>query len=339
MGILLVAKNEFIRSLKYKKKLVLTVLLPVITIIVALGINSLMKPSINIGVIDKGSGNVYAKFKEKATSIKGLTIKEANEESINTDMILAKYSAVIQFNKDESFQVIGLDSKFKENIEQIMKDYFINGKLQGFEYDLSKMQSESMTVAQRGGGYMLLITIITCTLSACNLIKDQEDGTLKRFSVSYYRPITYILGTFSYNLLSTIVQIIISVIILTILPIDIGISGLQLLVIGLTIAIIASSLSCLIVNLCKTELQASLIASVVSVVMSLLGGSFLPLAKMPTVLKYVSNATITKWLVIFIEKIQKGVVNTTAFTPIEIILGLSLLMIIVSCKLGEKKFA
>ena len=160
MGILLVAKNEFIRSLRYKKKLILTVLIPVIAIIAALGINSLMKPSINIGVIDKGSGNVYKTFKEKAVSIKGLTIEKANEDSINTDMILAKYSAVIQFNKEESFQVICLDNKVKENIEQIMKSYFIKGKLQGFEDTLSKMQIESMTVAQRGGGFILLTLII-----------------------------------------------------------------------------------------------------------------------------------------------------------------------------------
>lgn len=336
MGILLVAKNEFVRSLKYKKKLVLTVLIPVIAVIVALGINSLMKPSINIGVIDNGSGKIYETFKEKAISIKGLTIKKANEDSINTDMILAKYFAVIQFNKDESFQVICLDNKVKDNMEQIMKGYFTNGKLHGFEDTLSKMQRESMTVAQRGGGYILLTLIITCTLSACNLIKDRDDGTIKRFSASPYKLIIYILGTFLYNLISTIVQIIISVIILTILPIDIGISGLQLFIIGLTIAIIASSLSCLIVNLCRTELQASLIASVVSLTMSLLGGSFLPLSKMPTVLKYASNVTVTKWLVIFIEKMQLGVVNTVAFIPIGIILGLSILMIVVACNLGEK---
>ena len=76
-------------------------------------------------------------------------------------MILAKYSAVIQLNKEESFQVICLDNKGKENIAQIMKSYFINGKLQGFEDTLSKMQSESMTVAQRGGGFILLTLIIT----------------------------------------------------------------------------------------------------------------------------------------------------------------------------------
>ncbi|MBU3187305.1 ABC transporter permease [Clostridium estertheticum] len=339
MGILLVVKNEFLKSLKYKKKLILTVLIPVIAVIAALGINSLMKPSINLGVIDKGSGNEYSRFKEKAVSIKGLTIKKANEDSINTDLILAKYSAVIQFNKDESFQVICLDNKVKENIEQIIKSYFANGDLHGLEDTLSEMLSESMTVAQRGGGYILLTLIITCTLSACNLIKDQKEGTLKRVFVSPYKPISYILGTFLYNLLNTIVQVIISVIIITILPIDIGISALQLLFIGLTIAIIATSLSCLIVNLCKTELQASLIASVVSVIMSLLGGSFLPLDKMPTLLKYVSNATITKWLVIFIEKIQQGVVKIDAFAPICIILGLSMLMLVVACKLGERKFA
>ena len=105
MGILIVVNNEFRRSLKYKKKLILGLLIPVISIIAAIAINSLMKPSINIGIINNGSGNIYEELKEESSSINGLDIKTANEESINTDMILGKYVAVIQLNKDESFKV------------------------------------------------------------------------------------------------------------------------------------------------------------------------------------------------------------------------------------------
>lgn len=52
MGIGIVIKNEFIRSLRYKKKLLLGLLIPVISIIAAISINSFMKPTINIGVIN-----------------------------------------------------------------------------------------------------------------------------------------------------------------------------------------------------------------------------------------------------------------------------------------------
>ncbi len=122
------------------------------------------------------------------------------------------------------------------------------------------------------------------------------------------------------------------------LPIDIGITEMQLLVIGFTIAIIAASLSSFIVALCKSDLQASIVASGTALIMSLLGGGFLPLDKMPTSLKYVSNVTITKWLVVFIKKIEQGVDNTDILVPMAIILCLSIIMVIGSCKLGEKKF-
>ena len=122
------------------------------------------------------------------------------------------------------------------------------------------------------------------------------------------------------------------------LPIDIGITGMQLLVIGFTIAIIATSLSSFIVALCKSDLQASIVASVIALIMSLLGGVFLPLDKMPTSLKYVSDVTITKWLVVFIKKIEQGVDSTDILVPMAIILCLSIIMVIGSYKLGEKKF-
>ncbi|QAA33580.1 ABC transporter permease [Clostridium manihotivorum] len=339
MGIFLVTRNELIRSFKYKKKLVLTFLVPVFAVIVAIGVNSLMNPSINIGIIDNGSGQVYQQFKDKTNSISGLNIKYANKGSINTDMILGKYAVVIELNKDQSFVVTCLDSKFQENVNEIMKNYFTTGEVKGFEDILTKMESDSMTAAQRGGGFILLTLIITCTLAACNIIRDQQEGTLRRFLISPNKPVIYILGTFLYNFLSTIVQIVVSVGVLSMLPIDIGVNSMQLLLIGLIIAVVASSLSCLIVNLCKTELQASIIASVVALIMSLLGGSFLPLNKMPTVLKYISNSTITKWVIMFIGKIQEGVVSTATIAPIWIILGLSILMVIVACKLGERKFA
>ncbi len=179
MGILIVINNEFRRSLKYKKKLILGLLIPVISIIAAIAINSLMKPSINIGIINKGEGNIYEKLKEESSSIKGLNIKTAKEESINTDMILGKYAAIIQLNKDESFKVTSLDPEANENINQIMNGYFINGELTGFEDALLKIENEKMTVAERSGGFILLTLIITCTLSACNLIKDKDDGNIK----------------------------------------------------------------------------------------------------------------------------------------------------------------
>lgn len=338
MGIGIVIKNEFIRSLRYKKKLVLGLLIPVISIIVAMAINSFMKPSINIGVINNSTEAIYEEFKAEATAIDGLKVSEANVESANTDMILAKYSAIIQFNKDESFEVSSLDNKVNVNIEKIMDEYFIDGELNGFKDVLLTLESENMTVAERAGCFILLTLIISCTLSACNLIKDNDDGTLKRFSLSPNKIGVYIIGVYLYNLLNTIIQVIISVSILIALPIEIGISGIELLVIGLVIAIIASSLSTFIVILCKSELQASVISSVVALIMSLLGGAFLPLDKMPTALQYISNITITKWLVVFIENIQLGGVNINILMIMMVILVVSIFMIVFSCSFGKRKF-
>ncbi|MEG2291065.1 MAG: ABC transporter permease [Clostridium sp.] len=338
MGIGIVIKNEFIRSLRYKKKLLLGLLIPVISIIAAISINSFMKPTINIGVINNSIDTIYEEFKSEATSIDGLKVSEANEESINTDMILAKYSAIIKFNKDKSFEVNCLDNEFKANIEKIMDEYFINGELNGFKDVLLILENENMTVAERSVCFILLTLIVSCTLSTCNLIKDKDDGTLKRFSLSANKISSYILGVYIYNLLNTVMQIVIVVSILTIMPVEIGITGIELLAIGLIIAIITSGLSIFIVTLCKSELQASVVSSVVALIMSLLGGAFLPLDKMPTVLQYISNFTITKWLVELVENIQLWGLSINVLIIMMVILVASLFMSIFSCILGRRKF-
>ncbi|MBB6625533.1 ABC transporter permease [Clostridium gasigenes] len=338
MGIWIVVKNEFIRSLKYKKKLMLSIVVPVIAVLAAIIINSLMKPAINIGIIDNGNTYAYEKFQKNSKSINGLNINKADNSSINTDMILAKYAVVLEFGENNLIKVNCLDEEFKRNIESIVDRYQQTSELTGFQQILQKMQYESMTVAERSGGFILLTLIITSTLSACNLIRDKSEGTLRRYLVSPNKPSIYILGTFIYNFINTVIQIVISVFVVELLPLDLGISGLQLLCVGLVIALIATSISCFIVNICASELQAGILGSVIALIMALLGGAFLPLNKMPNILVYLSNATVTKWIINFIQELQQGILNMNSMIPLIILCSTSLIIIILSCQIGKRKF-
>lgn len=332
---LLVAKNEFIRSLKNKKKLVLTLLLPLLSIIVAIGINNMMKPSINIGVIENQYVNKEAKV--KMNGVDRVNLSRANKNTINTDMILAKYLGVVEFKKGNDFKVYCLDTNMKIEIEKAVSEVINSGNVDKTKGLLNILDEGSLSTSQRGSGVIFITLIITCTMSASIMLKDKEDRILLRYLTTPNKLSGYILGNYIYNLINTIIQILVSSVFIYILKIDMGITISQFIVLGIVTAIIASSLSILFTVISNSELQASLLASSIALVMALFGGAFLPLEKMPNILKLISNISPIKWIIGLTSSMEKGIVYGNNLAVIILIIILSSVIVFISSKVGEKK--
>jgi ABC-2 type transport system permease protein len=338
MSIYLIVKNEIRRIMKNKKKLLITIFIPVIAVIFAMGVNTIMRPSISLGIIDKGNSEFKTSFISKANDINGVKIRLAKEDTINTDMIMAKYMAIIEFDTNNNIKLYCMDDEIKGNIEEIMNDFSNTKELTGLQELLTKMENESMTVVERSVGFILLTLIITCVITSCNIIKDKDEGTLRRYALTPNAKIHYILGKYIFNFLLTLIQIIISTLIIGMLKLEINMNLSEFLLIGIIIAFIASSISIFVVSLVDTELKASLIASSFGLVISLLGGSFLPLEKMPYGIKIISNVSITKWMIQFTKALESNFHALQNYVPILVIILMSFMFIIVSIILGEKKF-
>lgn len=332
---LLVAKNEFIRSLKNKKKLVLTFLLPLLSIIVAIGINNMMKPSINIGIIENQYVNKEAKV--KMNGVDRVNLSRANKNTINTDMILAKYLGVVEFKKGNDFKVYCLDTNMKIEIEKAVSEVINSSNVDKAKGLLSILEEGSLSASQRGSGFIFITLIITCTMSASIMLKDKEDRILLRYLTTPNKLSGYILGNYMYNLINTIIQILVSSVFIYILKIDMGITISQFIVLGIVTAIIASSISILFTVISNSELQASLLASSIALVMALFGGAFLPIEKMPNILKLISNISPIKWIIGLTSSMEKGIVYGNNLAVIILIIILSSVIVFISSKVGEKK--
>ncbi|CEN81333.1 ABC transporter permease [Paraclostridium sordellii] len=335
MTSLLVAKNEFIRSLKNKKKLVLTFLLPLLSIIVAIGINNMMKPSINIGVIENQYVNKEAKL--KMNIVDRVNLSRANKNTINTDMILAKYLWVVEFKKGNDFKVYCLDPNMKIEIEKAVSEVINSGNVDKTKGLLNILDEGSLSASQRGSGFIFITLIITCTMSASIMLKDKEDRILLRYLTTPNKLSGYILGNYIYNLINTIIQILVSSVFIYILKIDMGITISQSIVLGIITAIIASSISILFTVISNNELQASLLASSIALVMALFAGAFLPIEKMPKILKLISNISPIKWIIGLTSSMEKGIVYGNNLAVIILIIILSSFIVFISSKVGEKK--
>jgi len=338
MSIYLIVKNEVKRSMKDKKKLVITLFVPIIAVVFALLLNNIMKPSINLGIIDKDNSQIGTSLKTMASNIDGVKIGEAKEDTINTDLIIAKYVAVIEFDRNNQIKLYCLDNELKGTIQEITDNFIISNEVTGLQEILIKMKKESMNVTERSIGFILLTLIITCVFTACNIIKDKEEGTLKRYVLTPNASISYILGNFIFNFITTLFQIIISTLIIRILNLNLEINIFEFLLIGIIIAFIAASIATLIVSLVNTELKASLIASAFGMIMSLLGGSFLPLEKMPDGIKVISNISITKWIIVFTRSLENKSYTVQNYIPVIVIVLMSVALIITSLVLGKRKF-
>ena len=332
---LLVAKKEFIRSLKNKKKLVLTFVLPLISIIVAICVNNMMKPSINIGIIENQYTN--RQVEEKINDVNGVEVSKANKNSINTDMILAKYVGVVEFKQDNKFEVYCLDQNMKKLIEEAVNQVINSGNISKTESLLSILEEDSLSASQRASGFILITLIITCTMSSVIMLKDKEDKVLFRYSITPNKFSSYILGNYIYNLINTIIQIIVAAAFIYLLKIDMGINLSFFTIIGVIIAIISTSVATLVTLVSNSELQASLLSSSIALIMSLLGGAFLPISKMPYMLKFISNLSITKWIIELTYLMEEGIIYKSSLNIIVITIVLSISMVFISTKIGKKK--
>lgn len=332
---LLVAKKEFRRSLKNKKKLVLTFLLPLIAMISAIVINNMMKPSINMGIIENQYINKTAE--EKINTVDGVNLSKANESTINTDLILAKYLGIIEFKEGGTLEVHSLDKNMKIYIEKAMVSLINHGNVDDLKALSNILDEGNLSTAQRATGFMFIMLIITSIMSATIMLRDKERRIILRYATTPNKISAYILGNYIYNLINTIVQILLASALLYLIKIDMGIAISQFLVIGLIISIVATSIALLVTVLSKNELQGSLMGSSIAIITALLGGAFLPIEKMPNMLKVISNTSVVKWIIELTSSIKEGIAYGNNLIIIMLIIIFSLITVFISIKIGEKR--
>ena len=339
MNIFLVVQNEYKKSLKYKKKLIISLLIPIIAVVSAIGINQVLKPTINIGILNENHSTIGNDFKEKASEIDGIKVTEAEMKSKNTDMIIGKYTFVITFEGNNNYIVDALDENRKYQVAGVIENFIESGDLQSLKILLDKSTEESITSTERGIGFILLALLISCTMGACSIIKDKDEGILKRILLTPKSPKIYILGGALYNLIFSEVQILTASLFIWILGLNLDISIWNFILIGSLISLTTISIATLICNLFKTELEASAVIASLGVITSIIGGAFLPLAKMPKAINFISNFTITKWVMKVLSNFQVENVNLNVLMPLGIICLLSGLCLVGAVIVGEKKFS
>ena len=319
--IFLVCASNFKRALNDKKKFITNLLVPIAVIILAMFVNYVSSPSINIGIVknaDFQEGNRIITLLEKT---KGINVKLADANLIKTQTILGKYDGVIfiskSFNKselkdiDNSFDFYTVrDSKTKDMLKNIIKVYLDSDKPINMENSILELQSGTLTKEERVISFLATVLLITAVVNAAIIIKDRQEKTIYRFMYSPNNKLKYLLGNILYNYIFTYAQLFIAIILTRIFGMKLELSLFSLLGYGLLLTLLMTTLGTFIASIFNKELYANLFAAAISLILSLIGGTFIIYDKMPKGLQLLSTVTPNRWIIKSIQYLEHGTFNT-----------------------------
>lgn len=337
--ILIVLKSNFRRAFNEKAKFIISFLVPLVAITCAMFANYIGTPSINIGIVEKSNFEEQQRITNLLKDTNGIKIKNADENTLKTDLILSKYDGVITFKKDfskgdvnensikEYFDFYTIkDKKIAESMEGIVKAYIYTDKAISLESMDSEFEKGQLSKACRIISFLLTVLIITSVINGAVITKDKSENTLLRFMYSPNKRFQYILGNVFFNYIISYIQLSFALIITKVLGMDLDISLTYLLLYGLLLVLVTTTLGTFIASLFKKELYANMFASAISLTLSLIGGAFIPYDKMPKGLQILSNITPNRWVIESVNYLENGL--TTSFSPIAILVVFSVVFAI-----------
>ena len=171
--------------------------------------------------------------------------------------------------------------------------------------DIRKLQENTLGVLQRIIAFIVLFLMITSTVTASMIIKDKNSGTFTRVLYSPQNIRGYVLGNMLYNFTITYFQYIVSISIIKLFNIDISMDYIDLILMGVWISALATSFGTFVSSLFNKEMHANLFSTCISLILSLIGGSFISVEKMPTMLQKISIISPTQWFISFVTYIEE----------------------------------
>lgn len=320
--IFIVFKANFRRVTNNKSKFFISLFIPIIAIVLAMFTNYISQPSINVAVVQSANFSEGNRIVSLLKETSGMNVKVVDNKLIKTDVILGKYSEVITFKKEfKKGEKLGnikdyfdfytvSDEKLNQGMEGIIKTYLVSNKTINIDSIDEELQKGQLSKAARIISFLATVLLITCVVNAALMIKDKEENTFNRFMYSPNKSFQYILGNVLYNYVFSYIQLFIAILTTYILGMRIGIDLRTLLCYGLLLVLVTTTFGTFLGCLFKKELYANLFAGSISLILSLIGGTFIIYDKMPKGLQILSTITPNRWIIKSVDLMDKGTANS-----------------------------
>jgi len=269
-------KNNVKRAWHNKKFLVLLFLLPVVLCLSAGLINQAEQHAYRVGIIGD---------QENFKDLSGVEAEETDAFHISSDLAMGVYQFVL-IETGEGVRVVSNLPKYEQEK--------LESALANNELSLSEMKAGNTTKTERGAAFLAMTLMILTTVSMSKLIHDRGAGLYQRFCMVTYKKGAYHLGYILYVMILTYLQAFAGCFVLKLInPDESGMAWIFLL--PLFISAITTIISYILCATSQSEVQANISSSAISIVLALLGGSFVAVEKMPLLLQHISVISPMYW--------------------------------------------
>jgi len=185
-------------------------------------------------------------------------------------------------------------------------------------------------------GVMALVLMLVCTMmTSVAIVKEKELGTMEILLVSPFKPVYIIISKLAPNLLISVLNLFI-ILLLSWLFLDLPVKGSLLLLVTSSILFILTSLSIgLLLSINAKTQQAAMMGSLMGMMLPtmLLTGFLFPIENMPLALQILSNLVPSRWYFIIVKRVMlKGLGITAVWREMLILTGMCLLLFTISLR-------
>ena len=186
---------------------------------------------------------------------------------------------------------------------------YANYKDAGFQLSSEKVADRSVNyaVARQTVGYLIVIMLFAAANLSSIMVKEREERTYHRIIASAVPARMYVLANITINLFIMMLQIALTLLLMNVvLRIDPGLPYMMLFLLLVLFALIAISLSLVIVAFSNSSQTAIFLQSAVFLPTCILAGCMFPIDTLPVILQHIASFLPQYWLLETFSTLQQG---------------------------------
>ena len=207
--------------------------------------------------------------------------------------------------------------------------------------DVLGEEKDNPVFSHQVAGVLTMFMLFTVAASGGSLLRERQNGTIRRIMISATRPVDYLLGKYLAFFLIAYLQTWVMLIAgWLIFRVDIISPLPSLAVFGALVALAATSFGMVLASVCRSVEQVSSISTLVILVMSSIGGSMMPRSIMPAAMQRLGDFTFNGWAmegftgIFWYGKDLSGIA-----LPCLVMTGLALVLFGIAARLFSSKLA
>lgn len=298
MGTYLVMINNFRRNMNHKLLFAITFLLPILLCLL-IGIVHFGKSDIRVGIL-KDTSNQSDSLKELYRILdhsEGIRYDDVKQTSFNTDLITGRYQVVLDYRGSSDINDFHLISFQKKSKVTLIEETFRNAFNQKKPIFPMKADSKGMSGSERNIAILMSLFMVFSTMYSKAIVGDRQNGMLQRYQYARVNSQSYIQGYLLFIFLIVFCQNLLGMGIIMSVQTNFSINLLECLSMSVIIAVISTLFGVQISVRSKSEVQANIMASALTSILSLLGGTFVAVESMPWMLRVLSFVSPIRWVV------------------------------------------